>query len=62
METFKRFISIKFWHDSWCVGLPLQESDSEISRIAHDRDTSVEELLSFIGESYHWDASFVQPV
>ena len=61
-ETFKCFISIKFWHDSWCVGLPLRESFSEIFRIAHDRDTSVEELLSFSGEIYHWDVSFVRPV
>lgn len=54
--------SIKFWHDSRFGGLPLPERFFELFGIALDKDVSVEELLFFIVESYHWDACFVCPV
>lgn len=43
-------------------GLPLPERFFELFGIALDKDVSVEELLFFIVESYHWDACFVCPV
>ena len=50
--------SVRFWHDLWCGELPLKEISPELYAISRNRDASVIELLSFLGDSYHWNVSF----
>ena len=40
---------IRFWHDSWCGGLPLRESFLEFFCIASNKHAFVESILSFVG-------------
>lgn len=50
--------SVRFWHDLWCGELPLKEISPELYAISRNRDASVIELLSFLGDSYHWNVNF----
>lgn len=50
--------SVRFWHDSWCGELPLKEISPELYAISRNRDASVIELLSFLGDSYHLNVNF----
>lgn len=45
----------------WCGG-PLKENFSQLYGIAHKKDVSVAALISFLGESYHWNLSFNQSI
>ena len=55
--------SIKFWHDPWCEGLPMEDNFLELYNIAKDKEASVAELLSyFSAENYHWNINFIRPV
>ena len=47
--------SIKFWHDNWCEGLPLDNIFPELYNIANDKYASVAELLSLSEKNYHLD-------
>ena len=47
--------SIKFWHDPWCEGLPLDNIFPELYNIANDKYASVAELLSLSEKNYHLD-------
>ena len=50
--------SVRVWHDLWCGELPLKEISPKLYVISCNRDASVIELLSFSGDSYHWNVSF----
>ena len=53
---------IKFWHDPWCEGLPLEINFPELYNIASKKDASVAELLSSSRANYHYKISFTRPV
>lgn len=69
-DTFHCFISFKvgddssitLWHDSWCGGPSLKDTFPELYGIACNKDASVVKLISFSGDSYHWNVSFIQLV
>lgn len=48
--------------NSWCVGPPLKDIFPELYGIACDEDASVVKRISFSGDSYHWNVSFIQLV
>ena len=50
--------SVWFWHDSSCGEFPLKKISPELYAISRNRDASVIELLSFLGDSYHWNVNF----
>ena len=37
--------SIRFWHDLWCEGLPLENIFSELFNITSNKEASMAELL-----------------
>ena len=37
--------SIRFWHDLWCEGLPLENIFLELFNIASNKEASMAELL-----------------
>lgn len=53
---------IKFCLDPWCGKIPLKDNFLDIYGISCNKDASVAELLSLLGDNLHWKVNFAQLV
>jgi len=49
---------VYFWHDVWCEDRSFEDQFSDLFRMARCKDASMQQVVSWNGDQYHWNISF----